>query len=54
MQNIDYNYLCGVIGNLSGIPVRVFYEETRIFYHSIADLPVDPLEAFRSEVLSVN
>lgn len=54
MQNIDYNYLCGVIGNLSGIPVRVFYKETRIFYHSIADLPFDPLEAFRSEVLSVN
>ena len=24
MQNIDYAYLCSVIGDLSGVPIRVF------------------------------
>ena len=53
MRDIDYPYLCTVIGNLAGIPIRIFRNGQQIFYHSVADLPADPLTAFREEVLSV-
>lgn len=54
MENIDYGYLCTVIGNLMGNPIRVFYKDNQTFYHSIVNLPTDPLIPFRDEVLSIN
>lgn len=54
MENIDYNYLCTVIGNLSGIPVRIYESGKQIFYHSIVRLPADPLIAFRQQVLTLD
>lgn len=54
MENIDYAYLCTVIGNLTGNPIRVFYKSKQIFYHSIVNLPTDPLKIFADKVLSID
>ena len=54
MKNIDYKYLCGVIGNLSGVPVRVFQNGQQIFYHAIVDLPKDPLTPYQEKVFAVD
>lgn len=53
MEHIDLRYLCTTIGNLSGIPVRIFEGKTRVFYHSIVSLPKDPLALCQEEVLSI-
>ena len=31
----DHKYLCTVIGNLSGIPIRVFENGERTFFYSL-------------------
>ena len=53
MKNIDLNYLCMVIGNLSGIPIRVFRGEEPVFAYSLVQLPKDPMELYRKELFAV-
>ncbi len=53
MQAIDISYLCTTIGNLSGIPIRVFRNGAQTFYHSLVRLPRDPLELCREEVFAI-
>lgn len=43
MEHLDLPYLCTVIGNLSGIPIRLFRGEELVFYHSVVNLPRDPM-----------
>ncbi|HNX15497.1 MAG TPA: helix-turn-helix domain-containing protein [Oscillospiraceae bacterium] len=43
MDNIDLNYICTAMGNLTGIPIRVYDGGELIFYHSIIELPKDPI-----------
>lgn len=50
MKNIDLSYLCKVIGNLSGVPIRVFRGEEQVFYHSIVELPKDPMGIYREDI----
>lgn len=54
MENLDLPYLCTVIGNLAGIPVRLFRGTQQVFYHSIVRLPRDPMAAYREEILGVS
>ena len=43
MNNIeDYKYICANLGNLSGIPVRLFQGKEQIFYYSLVNLLKDP------------
>lgn len=53
MKNIDLKYICKVIGNLSGVPIRIFQGENRIFYHSVVALPKDPMEMYRDDIWNV-
>ncbi|MGN1026130.1 MAG: helix-turn-helix domain-containing protein [Faecousia sp.] len=53
MKNIDLQYICKVIGNLSGVPIRVFQGESLVFYHSLVNLPKDPLEMCREDIWHV-
>lgn len=53
MKNTDYQYLCNVIGNLTGVPIRIYREGELVYYHSVVDLPADPLTAFTGEILSI-
>lgn len=50
MKNIDLKYICTVIGNLSGIPIRLFEGQKRIYYHSIVSLPKDPMLIYQDEI----
>ena len=54
MAHIDYNYICTLIGNLSGVPIRLYNGEELVFYHSLAVLPKDPLTAYADEVLKID
>lgn len=53
MQSIDMPYLCTVIGNLSGIPVRWYEGETQRFAYALASLPVDPMRLYQEEIWQV-
>lgn len=53
MKNIDYNYLCTVIANLTGIPLRLYKDEQQIFYHSLVHLPKDPMNLYKKEIFDI-
>ena len=53
MENIDLNYLCTTIGNLAGIPVRIFEDSKQTFYYSVVHLPKDPMELYRDEIFAI-
>ena len=45
MVNIeDLKYICTNLGNLSGLPVRLFKNKDQIFYYSLVKLQKDPFE----------
>lgn len=54
MKDINYNYICTTIANLSGIPVRMYEGGRQAFCLSVVDLPADPLSPYLNEILSVN
>lgn len=43
LREYDFQYICRVIGNLSGIPIRVYRKGLCLYYHSVVALPVDPI-----------
>ena len=53
MKNMDLQYLCKVIGNLSGVPIRIFHRGMLVFYHSIVELPKDPMALYREDIWRV-
>lgn len=54
MQNIDLQYICTVIGNLAGIPVRIFENDKQIFYYSLIHLPKDPIVVYWDEIKNIS
>ncbi len=54
MAQLDLPYLCTTIGNLSGVPVRIFEGENLTFYYSQTYLPRDPMSAYREEIFGVH
>ncbi len=42
-------YLCTMIGNLSGVPVRLYEEEKPVYFHSLVALPKDPFQLVREK-----
>lgn len=53
MKNMDLPYLCKVIGNLSGVPIRIFQGKNLTFYHCVVSLPKDPMSVYREEIEGV-
>ena len=54
MKKIDLKYLCTTIGNLSGIPIRIFKNKKLYFYYGQVKLIKDPMEIYKDEILSIN
>ncbi len=54
MKNIDYSYLCSVIGNLSGIPIRTFEGNKQMFYYSLVHLPKDPITPYKDSIIAID
>ena len=50
----DLIYLCTIICNLSGIPVRLYQDDRLVFYHSVVSIPGDPVQLARKEISSPN
>lgn len=53
MKSIDLKYVCTVIGNLSGIPIRLYEGGELLFYHAIVDLPKDPMNVYKKEIFDI-
>ena len=53
MKKEDLTYLCTMVGNLSGIPVRLYEGEKMTFFHSLVALPKDPVTLAQKEILSI-
>ncbi len=51
-MKINLQYLCTVIGNLAGIPVRLYKNGKLTYYHSVVNLPKDPICLYIDEMLS--
>ena len=43
MNKRDLEYICETIGNLAGVPIRIYENGKQVFYHSIVILPKDPI-----------
>lgn len=54
MKNFDFKYICTSIGNLAGMPIRLYRNGRQIFYYSVVKLPKDPLNAYTDDVLKVD
>lgn len=53
MKNLDMNYLCTVMGNLSGIPIRLYCGDELVFYHSTVYLPKDPIVVYKEKLWEI-
>ena len=53
MENLDLSYLCNIIGNLAGVPIRYYRGESLQYYHSLVRLPKDPMEVYRRDIWSI-
>ena len=53
MYNLDLEYLGTIIGNLSGVPIRLYDGEKLVFLHSLVNLPKDPVELYREDIWSI-
>ncbi len=49
----DFNYICETMGNLSGIPVRIYEGNEEIFFYSMVKLPKDPMLIYKNEILAI-
>ncbi len=53
MECVDLQYLCTTIGNLAGIPIRIFEGGVQTFYYSVVYLPKDPMTLCRNEIFAI-
>lgn len=53
MENLDLQYLCTVIGNLCGIPIRLYEGEQLVFSYSFQRLPKDPVSLYWEDIRGI-
>ncbi len=54
MENVDLEYLCRVIGNLAGIPVRIYQKRTLQYFYSVVEFPEDPIKPYTEKVFTID
>ena len=54
MEKSDLYYLCTLIGDLSGVPVRIYENGERLFYHSLVRLPKDPADVYTDGINGIS
>lgn len=52
-EKLDLQYLCTVIGNMAGVPIRIYDNAQQVFYHSLVFLPKDPAILWEEQLLSI-
>ena len=50
----DLKYICSNLGNLAGIPVRLYQSKEQIFYYSVIKLLKDPFELSKEAAFKLN
>ena len=50
---IDLPYLCSVIGNMAGVPIRIYTNKKLSFYHSYVHLAKDPILLCEKNILEI-
>ena len=53
MENLDLHYICTTLGNLAGIPIRIFKNRELLYYYDLVRLPKDPLCVYYDEVMAI-
>ena len=53
MKIDDVQYLCTTIGNLAGIPIRIYKNTKQVFYYSLVNLPKDPIVPYEDKILKI-
>lgn len=53
MENLDLKYICTTLGNLAGIPIRIYKDKELLFYYDLVRLPKDPLCVYYDEVMAI-
>ncbi len=53
MNEQDLQYVCTAIGNLSGIPIRLFRDDEIILYYQIVGLPKDPFFSHKDPIFAI-
>lgn len=53
MKIDDVQYLCTTIGNLAGIPIRIYKNTKQVFYYSLVKLPKDPIVPYEDKILKI-
>ena len=54
MKKEDKTYLCQLLGNLSGLPVRLFVNKKAVFYCSSVTFEKDPIEIHIEELNKID
>ena len=52
-MTIDYKYLGKLIGDMTGVPIRVYAGGER-FYYSLSKLPADPMTACADKIMAID
>ena len=50
---INLEYLCTVIGNMAGVPIRIYTKKRLSFYHSYVQLAKDPILLCENTILEI-
>ena len=53
MKKDDLMYICAMLGNLSGVPVRLYEGDKRVVQFSMTPLPKDPFLLVESEIMLI-
>lgn len=53
MKRVDLEYICRAIGNLAGIPIRIYDGRTPTYFYCVTDLPEDPIKPYLDSVLAI-
>ena len=53
LKDFDLEYICATMGDLSGVPVRIFEGAEQVFYHTVVTLPRDPMQLYRDGIWAV-
>lgn len=53
MEKLDFHYICTFLGNLTGIPVRLYRNGVLERYYAVVQLPKDPMELYREPIFAI-
>lgn len=54
MNIADLEYVCALAGDLAGMPIRIYRDKGKAFYHSLVSLPKDPILPYEEKILGIS